>query len=225
VEDRFVVTLADGMQESTRKLLLTTGVRDELPEIEGFAEFWGRGVFHCPYCHGWEVRDQPLAIYGKGEEGLEQALLLTNWSRDLVLCSDGPVQLSEQDRNLLAKQHIPLREEAIARLEGTRANATVSREDQQDALERIVFINGEILPRRGLFIHPNQHQHSPLAEKLGCTMRGGIVKVAANGWTGIPHLYMAGDATIFAQQMVLAAGSGVRAALGINVDLLQEDLT
>src|SRR5439155_13925562 len=114
MEDGFKMTLANGGREETRVLLLATGVRDELPSIQGCAEFWGRGVFHCPYCQGWEVRDQPLAIYGKGEEGLAMALNLTNWSRDLVLCSDGPDELSEEELTLLARLQISVRQEPIA---------------------------------------------------------------------------------------------------------------
>ena len=80
---------------TARKLLLATGVVDTLPEIEGISEFYGRSVFHCPYCDGWEMRDQPLAVYGRGESGLGLALELSFWSRELVLCSDGPSELTE----------------------------------------------------------------------------------------------------------------------------------
>ncbi|GAP99907.1 NAD(P)/FAD-dependent oxidoreductase [Leptolyngbya sp. NIES-2104] len=86
--DRFQITLDTGEQIITRKLLLATGITDQLPAIAGFAELWGTCVFHCPYCHGWEVRDQPLAIYGKGEASFEMVQHLTGWSRDLVFCSD-----------------------------------------------------------------------------------------------------------------------------------------
>jgi len=88
--DHFTVTLADQNNLSARKLLFTTGMIDELPEIEGMASFYGKSVFPCPYCDGWEVRDQPLAVYGKDEGGKRLAGLLTQWSRDLVFCTDGP---------------------------------------------------------------------------------------------------------------------------------------
>jgi thioredoxin reductase len=99
--DRFQVTLDTGEQLTARKLLLATGVTDKLPEIEGFAQLWGTSVFHCPYCHGWEVKDQPLAIYGKGETGFEMAQHLTGWSHDLILCSDGDAGLSDEQRTQL----------------------------------------------------------------------------------------------------------------------------
>ncbi len=88
--DSFCVTLASGEEVPSRKLLLATGVVDNLPEVPGFRELYGRSVFHCPYCDGWELRDQPLAIYGRGDRGVGVALELTAWSRDLVLCTRRP---------------------------------------------------------------------------------------------------------------------------------------
>src|SRR6185436_3570317 len=94
----FTVTLDDGEVVACRKLLLATGVVDNLPEIDGIRELYGRSVFHCPYCDGWEVRDQPIAIYGRGSRGLGLSLELTAWSRDLVLCSDGPAEIDDEGR-------------------------------------------------------------------------------------------------------------------------------
>ncbi|MBW4459091.1 MAG: NAD(P)/FAD-dependent oxidoreductase [Nodosilinea sp. WJT8-NPBG4] len=111
--DRFQVTLSDGNQFVGRKLLLATGMKDSLPAIDGFAELWGSSIFHCPYCHGWEVRDQPLAIYGKGEIALEMTFMLTSWSRDLVLCSDGSAELTHEQRQQLADWRVQIREEKL----------------------------------------------------------------------------------------------------------------
>lgn len=212
LEDGFKITLADGVQEESRALLLATGVRDELPSIPGFREFWGQGIFHCPYCQGWEVHDQPLAIYGKGEQGLSMTLNLTNWSRNLVLCSDGPAELSEQELALLAMLQIPIHQEPIARLEGK----PYLPEGQHSLLERIVFTNGESLPRHALFLTPEQ-QYDALFTRLGVT------KVNANGETEIPRLFLAGDTANSHQKVALAIASGVRAAFAINKHLLEED--
>lgn len=154
--DRFQVILNTGEQFTTRKLLLATGVTDKLPAIAGFAELWGTSVFHCPYCHGWEVRDQPLAIYGKAEAGFEMAKHITGWSRDLILCSDGDADLSDDQRKQLSTWGIKLREEKIARLE-----------QENGALTGIVLATGEVIPRRGIFVHPQPHQHSELAKQVG----------------------------------------------------------
>nr|MDQ2938350.1 NAD(P)/FAD-dependent oxidoreductase [Acidobacteriota bacterium] len=102
----FELTTDDGQRISSRKLLLATGVTDDLPQIEGLAGLYGSSVFHCPYCDGWEMRDQPLAIYGKGENGSGLALEVTLWSKDLVLCSDGPSELSDQELDRLTRHKI-----------------------------------------------------------------------------------------------------------------------
>lgn len=214
VDGRFDVTLSDGTSLHSRKLLLATGVVDRVPEIEGFAAFYGRSVFHCPYCDGWEVRDQPLAIYGRGEHGLGLALELTAWSDDLVLCTDGPTELSAEDLERLSRQGIKFIGERIARLEGT-----------DGLLERILLANGEAIARRALFFSTGQHQRSPLAAKLGCefTSKGSV-------WTGtyeatnIRGLYAAGDATRLMQLAIVAAAEGAEAAFAINTTLLEEDL-
>ena len=224
-EDGVVVTLADGVQVFARKLLMATGIKDELPAIEGFAQLWGKGVFHCPFCDGWEVRDQPLAIYGNDDDAAGLAVLLTNWSRDLVLCSDGPAQLSQKMRHLLLHLGISLREEPIARLEGGNPHQAEVSEGKADRLERIVFTNGEILSRRGLFIHPGHHQHSALPAKLGCQVtENGTVAVDQTGWTGIAHVYMAGDAAGQGQQVIFSVNSGVQVAMAIQQELFREDI-
>ena len=105
-ESRFHVTLKSGEQFHCRKLLIATGVVDNLPGIPGFAELFGISVFHCPYCDGWEVRDRPLAIYSRGARGLGLSLELTGWSRDLVLCTDGPSELPVEDLARLERHEI-----------------------------------------------------------------------------------------------------------------------
>src|SRR6185436_6653378 len=114
---RFDVTLATGERFRARKLLLATGVVDNLPTIPGFRELYGVDVFHCPYCDGWELRDQPIAIYGRGKRGVGLSLELTAWSSDLVLCTDGASELDDEERARLDRNGIVVREERIARLE------------------------------------------------------------------------------------------------------------
>ncbi len=141
--DKFEITIDSGDPVYSRKLLLATGVVDDVPKLEGIEEFYGTTVFHCPYCDGWELRDQPLAIYGRGENGVGLALELLLWSRDLVLCTDGPAEIEAEDRQRLAQHNISVREEKIARLEGV-----------EEKLERIVFAGGETLAgQRNVFQH------------------------------------------------------------------------
>jgi thioredoxin reductase len=210
----FRVTLDDGTVVTSRKLLIATGVCDNLPAIEGFPELYGRSVFHCPYCDGWEVRDQPIAIYGTGSRGLGLSLELTAWSRDLVLCTDGPAALSDEDRARLARNRIPVREERVAALES-----------RNGILERIRFDSGEPLARRALFFTTGQFQRSALAIRLGCEFNDkGTVRTGKYESTHLPGLFVAGDASRAVQWAIVAAAEGAEAAFAINTDLTREDL-
>lgn len=210
---RFHVVLGDGSTFTARKLLIATGVVDNLPQIPGFAELYGRSVFHCPYCDGWEVRDRPLAIYGRGARGLGLSLELTGWSRDLILCSDGPAGIDADGLERLRRNGISVREERVLRLEG------------RDALERVVFESGEPLPRHALFFTTGQTQQSTLAVNLGCEFNEkGTVRTGKYETTHLPGLYVAGDASRAVQWVVVAAAEGAEAAFAINTDLLKEDL-
>jgi thioredoxin reductase len=210
----FTVVCADGSRHNSRKLLLATGVVDELPDLEGLEELYGTSVHHCPYCDGWEWRDQPLAVYGRGEDGRALALGLTVWSRDLVLCTDGSHELPEEALEELSGAGVAIREERVLRLEG--------REGQ---LERIVFEQGRPLSRRALFVCAGQHQRSDLARKLGCRFTSkGAVDTGSCEATDVPGLYVAGDSSKEAQFVVVAAAEGAAAGMAINKALLKEDL-
>jgi thioredoxin reductase len=214
VSGRFVVTLAGGAELSARKLLIATGVVDRLPERPGFAELYGRSVFHCPYCDGWEIRDRPMAVYGTGDRGYGLSLELLGWTRDIVLCTDGPSGLNPDQRGRLTRVGIPVREECIDRLEGA-----------DGILERIVFQSGASLARRALFFTNGQTQQSALATTLGCEFNDkGTVRTGKYESTHLSGLYVAGDASRAVQWVVVAAAEGAEAAFAINTDLLREDL-
>jgi thioredoxin reductase len=211
---RFGVTLASGERITSRKLLLATGVVDNLPEIDGFRECYGRSVFHCPYCDGWEVRDQPIAIYGQGERGVGLSLELTAWSRDLVLCTNGPADIDDEGRARLTKNGIAVREDRIARLEA-----------DEGRLESVTFVDGSRLSRRALFFTTGQNQRSGLLGQLGCEFNDkGTVRTGKYETTHLRGLYVAGDASRAVQWVVVAAAEGAEAAYAINTDLLKEDL-
>jgi thioredoxin reductase len=213
--DGFIVVCADGTQLACLKLLLATGVVDELPPIEGLAPLYGSSVHHCPYCDGWEWRDQPLAVYGRGEEGSAMALALTLWSDDLVLCTDGPSGLSEDEQEQLNRYGIEVREEPVVRLEGRKG-----------LLEQVIFAGGESLPRRALFVCAGQHQRSGLARKLGCRFTSkGAVNTGSCEATDVPGLYVAGDSSKEAQFVIVAAAEGAEAGMAINKALLKEELS
>lgn len=213
--DRFVLTTADGSSFTSRKLLLATGVVDELPPVAGLDQFYGTSVFHCPYCDGWEMRDQPIAIYGRGENGSGLAVKMTLWTRDLVLCTDGPSELTDEHRKKLAKYQIPVREERIVRLEGT-----------DGVLEQIVFESGETLARRGMFFSTGWKQRSELAKSFGCQLtEEGCVDTGEYEATSVHGVYVAGDASRMVQFVIVAAAEGAQAAVAINKELMKEDLS
>lgn len=210
----FQVGLADGSRLVARKLLLATGVIDDLPPLEGAEALYGRGVHHCPYCDGWELRDQPLAVYGQGAEAKATALELSGWTRDLVVCSDGPAQLEPKDRARLDRLGIRVDERPILRLEA-----------EDGHLARIRFRSGEALERRGLFFFSCGRQASDLALRLGCELTDrGSVETGRYEKTQVPGLWVAGDASRNVQLAIIAAAEGAMAAFAINGELLKEDL-
>ena len=211
----FEIVLADGTRERGRTLLLATGVVDHVPPIEGIEPLYGKSVHHCPYCDAWEWRDRPLAVYGRGDsKGAGLALMMLQWSGDVVLLTDGPASLSPDERERLEAHGVPIREDAIARLEG-----------HDGQLERIVFGDGRSLGRAALFFNTGQHQRSPLAEALGCEFdeRGGVVAREYEVTTSVPGVYVAGDASRDVQLVIIAAAEGVKAGFAINKNLLTAD--
>ena len=214
VANGFEVALSDRRRVRCRKLLIATGVIDEVPAIEGIESLYGRSVFHCPYCDAWEFRHQPIAVYAQRPQGVGFALEMTVWTRDVVLCTDNALRLSATNRQRLADRNISIRTGKIARLEGAGGQ-----------LERIVFASGETLARRALFFSAGQRQHSTLAEKLGCAFtRKGAVHTGDYEATNIPGLYVAGDASRLVQLVIVAAAEGAKAAFAINTALMKEEL-
>jgi thioredoxin reductase len=210
--DRFLVRGADGTRLTTRKLLLATGVVDDLPDLDGLPALYGTSVHHCPYCDAWEWRDRPLAVYACDEKGAGLALSLTAWSPDVVLCTDGSPIFEEAEARLGAAG-IGVREEPILRLEG-----------RHGMLERIVFTNGVAISRSALFLSCGQRQRSPLAERLGCRLtEKRTVDTGRCESTNVTGVYVAGDASKEAQFVVVAAAEGAEAGMAIHKALMEEE--
>ena len=197
----------------SRKFLIATGLVDILPPIDGVEEYFGKSVFQCPYCDGWEMRDKPVAVYGKRERGFELARAMTAWTRDIVICSDGPSGLSHRQRTELDRNGIAVEEERISRLEGNRGT-----------LKRIVFESGRTLARRSMFFDLPTRGHSNLAESLGCQLtRHGRIKCGQYEATNVEGAFIAGNVIDDVQLAIVAAAEGARAAFGINRALTRED--
>ena len=197
-----------------RKVLLATGVRDELPDVPGLADCWGLSAFACPYCHGHEVRGEPLALLVSGEAALEVATLLSGWSRDLALCSNGPLGLPNDKRAWLARHRVQVREERIARVE-----------HRGGQMQAIVFESGDRLPRRAAFLRPRAVlKGADLIAALGCRLtERGLVEVDAFGRTSAPGVHAAGDA-IAPLSISHAVNAGAVAAGSLNAALIKENL-
>ncbi len=214
-DDGFAVVLADGTRETTRKLLLATGLHQALPSVEGFEEYWGHGVHSCPYCDGYENRDRPLVVYAHGEAARGMALELTVWSDDVTLCTDAhPTDFSDQDRARLGRHGVRIVETPIRRLEGD------GRQPHQ-----LTFADGSSLPCHAVFLMPMPCEPSDLITQLGCDLtHKGVVPTGEYETTNVPGLFVAGDASRRVQFAVVAAAEGAMAAFAVNTELLREDV-
>jgi len=209
----FHVRLAGGSSLGARRILVATGLRDELPDVPGVRERWGRDLLHCPYCHGWEVRDQPLGVLGGSPDAVQHALLIRQWSPDVVLFPHTDAVGPEQ-RELLTARGIGVVEGPVARL--------VVGNDQ---LQGVELAEGSVIPRAAVFVRPRFVPNADLLAGLGCA-------VDAHGWvvhdpvgrTSVAGVWVAGNAADPRAQVISAAGQGSAAAIALNADLVDEDV-
>ena len=214
VDAGFAVRLADRRVLGARRLLIATGVHDELPAIAGVRERWGRDLLHCPYCHGWEVRDEPIGVLGTLPGSVQHALLVAQWSGDVVFFAH-TYDLSTAERAQLDARRIRVVEGKVTRLivEG-------------DRLAGVELTDGEVIARTAVFIRPGNVPHADgLLAGLGCEVDGaGFVAVDGSGRTSAPGVWAAGNVVDPRAQVITAAGAGSAAAIAINADLVQEDV-
>jgi thioredoxin reductase len=213
-KNAFTVKDDEGNEHTARKLLLATGLIDQVPQVPGMQELYGKSVHHCPYCDGWESREKGLAAYGKGSKGLGLALSLKTWSDDVILFTNGTNRLRPAERRLLEQNQIGIRTKAIERLEG-----------EEGRLHRIILKGGEQVERQALFFSTGTNQHSRLGSELGCEFTSkGVVRTRNQQQTNVPGLFVAGDASRDVQLVIVAAAEGTKAGLAINKELQKEDL-
>jgi thioredoxin reductase len=211
--ETFRVRFANGAVEHARFLLIATGVVDELPDVPGLRECYGRSVFHCPYCDGWERRDQRIGALGSGRSGVMLALSLRTWSPHVVLLTNG-ARIHEAGRARLARNGIQVLSDRVVQF--------VQDEGQ---LSAAAFDAREPLALDAVFFTTSQHPRCDLAQNLGCAFnRKGTVDTGTLSETNVPGVFVAGDASRDAQFVVVAAAEGVKAALAINQALQREEL-
>ncbi len=209
----FSVSLSDGNQVSARRLLVATGLRDELPDVPGLAQRWGRDVLHCPYCHGHEVADQPLGVLGGTPESVRYAQIVRQWSHDVVLVMPPGVLTDEQRTQLGAR--------ALDVVEGTVLQVLV----EDDRLCGIRMEDGRVIERAALFVPPRFIPNDDILVQLGCAVDdAGWVVRGPSGATSVPGVWVAGNVANPKAQVITAAGEGSAAAIELNADLVDEDV-
>ncbi|MFG2948096.1 NAD(P)/FAD-dependent oxidoreductase [Streptomyces adustus] len=215
----FGVVLAGGRTAHARQLVVATGLKDELPPVAGVAERFGRDVLHCPYCHGWEVRDRAFGVLATTPMSVHQALMVSQWSEDVTLF------LHTVDRNELSGDDVRrLAAAGVAVVPGEVAGLVVD----DDRLTGVRLVDGTVHAREVLFVAPRAVPRNGLLRRLGAELRdtpfGAYPVIDERGLTTVPGLWAAGNASGFAEQVVNAASRGYRAGAAINGDLLLADL-
>jgi thioredoxin reductase len=215
IDPGFAVRLADGGTLQARRLLITTGARDELPDINGISERWGRDLLHCPYCHGWEVRDQPLGVLGSHPAAVQHAQLVRQWSDDVIFFAH-TYDLSDVERAELSARGIRIVEGKVARLVV-----------ESDRLTGVELADGDLVGRAAVFVRPAIVPHADgLLSALGCDVdEVGFAVVDGTGATSAAGVWAAGNAADPRAQVITAAGAGSAAAIAINADLVADDVT
>lgn len=214
IERGFTAHLASGRTIGARRVLIASGATDQLPEVSGVRQRWGRDLLHCPYCHGWEVRDEPLGVLGALPGSVEHAHLVRQWSDDVVFFAHTYV-LDRQERDTLAARGIVIVDGEVRRL-------TI----EGDRLTGVEMADGTVIPRTAVFVRPGNVPHDDgLVTGLGCDQNEvGFPRVDVSGRTSVPGVWAAGNAVDPRAQVITAAGAGSTAAIAINADLVTEDV-
>ena len=212
---RFSITDQKGNITYAKKILLATGLSDNLPAIDGLEELYGHSIFHCPYCDGWEVRDKRIGLYARNRNGVELALSLLTWSKSITYLTDGKKYLKPHEIQLLKTHNIPVITAPIQKLQSIKGKLRniLFKNNEQYACDAMFFVNGYI-------------QQSKLVEQLGCTIsKKKVVMTNRLQQANIPGVYVAGDAAKDMHFVVVAAAEGAKAAVNINKELQKEERT
>lgn len=211
-ESNFAVKDIKGIIYTSKKLILATGLTDNLPEIEGIKKFYGSSVYHCPYCDGWENNNKKIGVYSKTKSGIDVSLSLTAWSADITLYTDGEKYLDRKDKEKLREKNIKVIIEPIDKLKGKGKQLT-----------HIVLKNGTTLSCEAMFFSNGYSVQCHLVESLGCKVNEQNIAITNHSQqTNIKGLYVAGDISRDVHFVVVAAAEGAKAAVYINKELTEE---
>jgi thioredoxin reductase len=209
----FEVFTKSGLVIKGRKIIFATGIKDVFPKIEGFAECWGISVIHCPYCHGYEVRKVKTGILANGDGAFETAKLISNWTDDLTIFTNGRSELTQNQAEELRQKNISVNELAIGRIEHTDGYIT-----------GLHFNNGDFVPLKALYARVPFIQKSEIPAQLGCDINEqGYLKVDMFQKTSISGVYACGDNTTFIRSVAQAVHAGGVSGSAANMEMIQED--
>ena len=214
-KSKFELVTSKKERYESKTIIISTGLKDVLPSIDNIHDYYGKSLFHCPYCDGWELRNKPLVIIiGEQAQGFHFIQTIYNWSKDLIVCTNGDLFENSGQKRFLNNKGIRIIEYKIKKFVGKNGQ-----------MEKVVFENGESASRRGGFVMPQMIQASDFGKQLGCKYNSlGGIAVDSFGRTNIQGIYAAGDASVVnPAQIIIAAAEGVRAAAGVNADLTQKE--
>lgn len=209
----FEIKTEAGEVFTSKKLVFATGIRDIMPPIPGFTESWGISILHCPYCHGYEVRYQKTGVIGNGDLGFEIATLISNWTKDLTLYTNGKSSLSGEQKAKLDKHDINIIEAEIDSLE-----------HKDGYIQKIYFKNGTNAQAKAIYARLPFIQHSSIPQELGCELtQDGYIKIDQAQRTSIPGVYACGDNTTRMRTVANAVSMGTTTGLMVNKELIEEE--
>jgi thioredoxin reductase len=214
VDEHFEVEFGEDTVEAARMVLLATGRTDKVPSKPGFKEYYGLGVYHCPYCDGWEHQGQRIVAYASGCTGFDLAIDLLVWSQNITLCTDGPADLTTEQRETLEANNVIVIEDAVTGVKGERGVASA-----------VMFEAREDLPCEAVFFCSDCVQKAPFAVHLGCVLdETGGVSCNEHAATNVPGLFVAGNVRRGVHLAIVAAAEGAEAAMAINNALHEQNL-
>ncbi|KFF06400.1 NAD(P)/FAD-dependent oxidoreductase [Flavobacterium reichenbachii] len=212
-ENGFTITTEAGEEFTAQKLIFATGVKDIMPEIKGFSECWGISVIHCPYCHGYEVKNEKTGILANGNFAFHYAQLIRNWTKDLTIFTNGKSTLTQEETDKITKYNIPIIEKEIAEVKHKNGN-----------VEQIVFNDNSVFDLKAIYSRPSFEQHCKIPEMLGCELtEQGYMKVDAFQKTNIPDVFACGDNASPMRSVAGAVASGSMAGAVLNNLMTEEE--
>jgi thioredoxin reductase len=197
----------------SKKILLATGLKDEMPAIEGFADCWGITILHCPYCHGYEVKKEPTGIIANGDFGFDFIKVVSNWTDQLTVFTNGPSQFSGEQRSRIVSNGVPIVESEI-----------ISVRHRAGFIKNIICKNGSSYEMKALYAKPAFRQQTDLASKLGCELtEQGLIRTDQFQKTSVPGVFAAGDNCNWGRAVSFSVASGSVAGMMINRELRDEE--